>query len=854
MAKTDKPRRKPNLLLKQARWEQGFTDEELAEEIGTTKVSISRWETDSSKKPSPRYYQKLLKALKKQSIQELGFDLEDREQKPQQADDTTSEEGYPKQQSLWSMPYTRRNPFFTGREEILERLYHMLTKIEVGQSTRPVALTALGGVGKTQTVIEFVWRHRQDYQVVYWAKADDSDILAEEFVRLAHELKLPEATLPDQKQIITALKNWMNETSQWLIILDNVEAPEMLEEFLPEEPQGHLLMTSRAQAFGTIAQKIDLLGMEPEEGAWFLLRRSQKIAFDAPFDAASPFDQQQACAISQELGGLPLALDQAGGYIEETGCSLLGYQKRYREQHAELLKRRSSLSDPDYPWTVATTWTLSFKRVREINLAAAELLCFLAFLTPDDIPLSLVHDAAPILPHPLHRTAKNVVKLDRAIIDLRRFSLVQCHEESEMSIHGETLSIHRLVQTVLKDAMPEKTRRQWAERTVKAVHEAFSVRIYIPQAQACALLIEEWGFAFKEAANLIFQAGRHAQDRQLNQTAGSLYLQALSVSERVYKTKSMQVVNCLFRIAQVYQARKKLEEAETYYQRTLDIRVELRGSSHPTVAECQSALARLYTQQGNYEQAEAIFQELVEQEYPDIADFEANAELYMEQERYAEAEALIQRELTMLRLALEPTQPAYLKVTAIITYLADIYVIQGKMTEAETLLQQELTMLQRMLEPTEYQVMTINEHLVSVYMRQEKMTEAEALLRQIITLRQQSQGKDMEESVAIARNLLPLAEILAVKGAHAEAEMFYRRALVIANKHEIRERAFLLKLLMSYASFFLMMKREEEAKQLLERANRVYEEIQGHNLFWEGMSHYLNEGEIFRDESTDSLS
>ena len=839
MAKTDKPRRKPNLLLKQARLEQGLTEEELAEAIGTTKVSISRWENDSSKKPSQRFYQKLLKTLKKQSIQELGFGLEDEEQKPQQpsqANDTIAEEVHPQKPSIWSVP--RRNPFFTGREDILERLYRMLTNTEEGQPTRPVAITGLGGMGKTQTMIEYAWRHRSDYRVVCWARAGDADTLTAELVRIARELELPEAASPDQYQAITALKDWMNAQPQWLIVLDNVETPEMLQGILPEEPQGHLVLTSRAQAMGMIAQKIDLLGMEPEEGAWFLLRRAQKLALDAPFDAASPPDQQQARATSQELGGLPLALDQAGGYIEETGCGLLGYRERYREQHAELLKRRSPLSDPEYPWMVATTWTLSFTRVRQINLAAAELLCFLAFLTPDGIPLSLVGDAASHLPRHLRRVARNAVKFDEAIGDLRRYSLIQRHEVDELSTSGEALSIHRLVQTVLKDAMPEKSRRQWAERTVKAVQQAFSVRIYIPQAQACAVLIEEWGFAFKEAANLLYEAGRQAQSRQLNRSAGSLYLQALPICERVYKPRSMQVVTCLVGIAEVYQARKQFEEAESYYQRALDIRRQLRGWAQPTIAECQSALAGLYAEQGNYEQAEAIYQELVEQEDPDIADLEATAELYVERGRYAEAEALIQRELAILRSALEPAQLGHLKVIAVIAYLADIYMEQGKMTEAETLLQQELATLRSVLEPTDYQVMTVSEHLVSVYMEQEKGTEAEALLRQIITLRQQSLGMDVGESVAIARNLLPLAEILTVKGAHEEAEALYRRALAIVDKHEARERAFLLKLLMSYASFLLITKREEEAEKLMARANAVYEEIEGQNAFWEGLTHY----------------
>jgi transcriptional regulator with XRE-family HTH domain len=879
MAKTDQPRGKPNLLLKQARLELGLTQEELAETIETTKVSISRWENDSSKKPEPRYYRKLLIALKKQSLQELGFGLEEEEQKLQQADDTTTDEGHPRQPSVWSMPYTRRNPFFTGREDILARLFRLLATTEEGQPIRPVAITGLGGVGKTQTILEYAWRHRADYRIICWAKAGDADTLRAEFARIARELKLPEAASPDQQEAIAALKTWMNEQPQWLIVLDDVETPEVLQGFLPEEPLGHLVLTGRAQAIGTIAQTIDLLGMEPEEGAWFLLRRTQKLALDAPFDSASLLDQQQARAISQALGGLPLALEQAGAYIEETGCRLLSYRERYREQHAELLKRRGALSDPAYPWSVATTWTLSLTRVKQRNLAAAELLYFLACLNPDAVPLSLIRDAAPRLPRRLRRTAANAVKLDEAIGDLRRFSLVQRHEGDKIPRGNEVLAMHPVVQTVLMDALPEQMQRRWAERTIKAVHRAFAAGIYIRQAQACAALIKQWGLFSKEAADLLYQAGCQAQDRQLNHIAGLLFQQALPICERLGTTNSMSVVCCLIRIAQVSQARQQFEEAESYYRRALGIRTHLRSSAPPTVAWCKLALGRLYTQQRKDAQAEAIYQELAEHNSQDIALLESRAVLSIAQERYAEAEEFIQQELALLRSSLEPaqpgyftvtddrtqehmdefvvfetTQPGYLKVTAVISYLTALYFKQGKLAEAETLIQQELATLQAVLEPTDDQVMTMSELLVDIYRRQDRRADAEALLRHLIDLHEQSPGKDMKEGLPIAGNLLSLAEVLVDKGAHEEADGCYRRALAIVDTRERREQALLLRLLMSYASFLLITERAEEAEQLMARAGALSEEIQGQNAFWADLSHYLNEGEMLRDDAAGSPS
>src|SRR5437588_409373 len=140
MTDTNKPSPTPNHLLRKARLEQGLTCVKLADELKVTKGTISRWEKGISK-PSPHYYRMLCEALKKQTIQELGLGLEDEEQEPRQpsqANDTIAEEGHPQKPSIWIVP--RRNPFFTGRENILEHLYRTLTNIEEGQPTRPVAI------------------------------------------------------------------------------------------------------------------------------------------------------------------------------------------------------------------------------------------------------------------------------------------------------------------------------------------------------------------------------------------------------------------------------------------------------------------------------------------------------------------------------------------------------------------------------------------------------------------------------------------------------------------------------------------------------------------------------------------
>src|SRR5207302_10658956 len=141
-------------------------------------------------------------------------------------------------------------------------------------------------------------------------------------------------------------------------------------------------------------------------GALLLLRRIGRLAPDAPLEQAEASDRAIALTIAQELGGLPLALDQAGAYIEEIQCSLADYLQLYRGQRTELLKARGGLV-PDHPEPVATTWSLSFTQVEQRSPAAADLLRLCAFLHPDAIPEEIITEGAGYLGPELQAVATN---------------------------------------------------------------------------------------------------------------------------------------------------------------------------------------------------------------------------------------------------------------------------------------------------------------------------------------------------------------------------------------------------------------------------------------------------------------
>src|SRR5207253_3070156 len=206
------------------------------------------------------------------------------------------------------------------------------------------------------------------------------------------------------------------------------------------------------------AQHIDLEKMTLEEGALFLLRRTKILAQDAFLEEASTADCQNAKFIAEILDGLPLALDQAGGYIEETGCNLSNYLNLYQAGRKKLLGKRGSF-DFDHLASVTDTFSYSLEKIEKISPTAVELLRFCAFLHPDAIPEELIINGATELGPTLQPVATDPFLLDAAVAILRRFSLVRRNSGTN------TLSMHRLVQAVLQDSMSEQI---WVERTVQA--------------------------------------------------------------------------------------------------------------------------------------------------------------------------------------------------------------------------------------------------------------------------------------------------------------------------------------------------------------------------------------------------
>ncbi len=666
-----------------------------------------------------------------------------------------------------TVPY-RRNPFFTGRENLLTLLHDRLTTTGAAALTQALAISGLGGIGKTQTAVEFAYRYQQDYQYVLWVRAAARDTLIADFVTIAALLHLPEKDERDQTRVVAAVKDWLAQHAGWLLILDNADDVELARTFLPAQGKGHILLTTRAQATGAVAEPIAVEKMDQDEGMLLLLRRARVPAADALPDKASEADRTTARTIVKAMDGLPLALDQAGAYIEQTGCGLSRYLELYQQRRTDLLRWRSALS-PEYPHTVATTWSLSFRQVEQVNPAAADLLRLCAFLDPDAIPEEIITKGASQLGPVLESVASDAWKLNEAIDVLRTYSLIRRTPDAQ------SLVIHRLVQVVLKDSMDPQVQRQWAERTVRAVNAAFPderwlpVQHLLPHALACAALIDQHQLNVSEAARLLDRTATYLQDHGQYPQAEPLFQQALAIYEKALGPEHPYTSATLNNLARLYQDQGRYGEAEPLFQQALAICEKALGPEHPYTSTTLNNLAGLYQDQGRYREAEPLFQralasyeKVLGPEHPYTSTTLNNlALLYRYQERHGEAEPLYLRSLAIREKALGPEHP-YISTT--LNNLALLYQAQGRHGEAEPLYLRALAIREKALGPEHPWVATALENYASLLQSMKRLSEAAGLKAraQAIRARHRSQNHIIETKCVPLLEMLPEAHLEAV--------------------------------------------------------------------------------------------
>lgn len=829
----------PNQWLRQERERRGWSRAEMAERLNVADPkTIGRWERGIAF-PSA-HFQRKLQELFGLNAANLGLlprgNTGDADTQSVSStwmitrEDSTDQATVASLPAFWYLPF-KRNPYFTGREDILSTLHARLLAKRSNPLPQTLAISGLGGVGKTQVAIEYAYRYGQEYRAVFWLAAETRESLIKSFQQIADLLQLPERQAAEQSQVVAAVQRWFSTHPGWLLIGDNVEDLELLQRNLPSGDLGVILLTTRAQALATLARKIELTSLEQEEGVQFVLRRAKVLEPEATYEQMEQFalrvpnEYRAASELVEAMGGLPLALDQAGAYIEETGCSVFDYLQRYQQVRAQMLDRRGILGG-EHPHSVTATILLASEQVEEKQKAAADLLRVCTFLHAEAIPEELFSVGVVHLGLELQALAANPSQLDLTLAALRSLSLVQRYPETH------TLSIHRLVQTVLYENMSEKERMVWLRRVIAALNETFPEVTHevwrqcerlLPHVLVCETALPDQATEQVAQAEVLRKAGDYLRGRAQYEQAERLYQRALGIFEQVWGPEHPETATSLNSLAILSYTQGKYGQAEALYQQALHIREQVFGSEHPEVATSLNGLAVLYRDQGKYEQAEPLYQRALhirEQslglEHPKVFRPLTNlGVLYMTQGKYGQAETYFKRALHIGEKAFGPEHP---DTASLRNNLATLYAEQGKYEQAEPLFQQTLHIGEQTLGLEHPNVAYMLANLAELYTSQEKYEQAEPLYQQALCIQEKVLGP-AHPQVAVSLN--GLADLYTQQGKNDQAGPLYERTLRIREQHLGPDHPDTAQTLHDLASFQQKQGNLREAISLAERALKI---------------------------------
>jgi len=808
----------PNERLKQERLLRGWTQADLAGFLGTDGYTVNRWERGRAY-PGLHFRRKLCDLFAKDAL-DLGLLPAQRESPDAGLLQSTVPPLY------WSVPHPR-NLCFTGRSEVLQTLHNSLMTSRSAALVQTQALYGLGGIGKTQIALEYVYQRAQEYSAVFWIEAETVESILSSLLRIAEVLQVSEHKEADQQHMVVAVQHWLAAQSKWLLIWDNLEDLGLLQRFLPPVQRGAMLITTRNQALGTLAEGVNLEPMRRDEGALFVLRRAKMLRPEtsSSLELARSLPAEYAAAeeLVTEMGGLPLALDQAGAYLEETGCSLTDYLQRYRRQRSHLLQRRGQ-SDGGHPRSVATTFLLAYERVEQKQASTGDLLRVCALLHAEAIPEELFLVGATHLGPVLVALAADPVQFDQMLATLRSLSLVQRYAATH------TLSLHRLIQAIVQEGMSEQERTMWLERITAALNAVFPAVISDTWKQCERLLShvltiaaampvdsanQELGRVLCKTADYLRERGQYEQARQI-------YRQSLQILEQVQGSES-EVACCLTGLALLAYEQGSYKQAEELYQRARHTLEQAYGLEHLDVTRPLINLAVLYATQGKYAESETLYlraQRILEQgfgpEHPKIAYTFANlAEVYLEQGRYAEVEPLCKLALSIWQQAFGPKHSliAYPTLT-----LARLYMEQGKDEQAELLYHHALAIWEYSLDIVHPLMADAFNGLAHIYVRQKKYTEAEVLYQRTLNILGQAFGTEHPDR---ASALNGLANLHALRGRSKQARLAYQQALLLQEQHLGRDHPKTAQTLYDLATFYQHQGNQREATTLMRRALEI---------------------------------
>lgn len=514
--------------------------------------------------------------------------------------------------NVFRIPY-RANANFVGRNDVLAKMHEHLIVNPKPDTTASYALYGLGGIGKTQVATQFALQHKEYFDIVWWIHAFNSKAIVGSYMEMSREAQLDAfnfPAFPDQlsnEEVAQKIKSWFETTNsiKWLLIFDNADKlGDEGAQWIPKGKAGCVIVTSRNPCSdGELADAgCEIKELNEDDGADLLLSLS-RIQGQGLETA-----RVDAIVLVQVLGGLPLAIEQAGGYIRSSpNMSIAQYIHLFDENRPELLGQGTA---SQYANTVKTVWRLSFEEIGDVDNIAREILFISAFLDGSKIQTDLFRTADESLPANWNLTTATRWQLEEALRLLKSYSLVRGQDDC--------FSIHPLVQEMIREYMRESMYSTFCA-AIKMIldkfpsaaknHERFrQCLVYASHAKRCAQLGLTFDTCPGDLRLLLSRLGDFYLMNHQCREAILCYEHLLAVYEHVSGPSHENVADVMCNIALTKLRQGNAEEALSLVDRSMEIYRRVHGPTHVEVqALVTRGLANLLM--NNFEEAESCYQQ-----------------------------------------------------------------------------------------------------------------------------------------------------------------------------------------------------------------------------------------------------
>ncbi|KAG9242074.1 hypothetical protein BJ878DRAFT_544615 [Calycina marina] len=482
------------------------------------------------------------------------------------------------------------NPRFWGRAMALKEVGDALYPKEESDGLQAFALYGMGGVGKTQIALQFANKHRGLYDTVLWISADTSISMGQSFRDIAQHLSLIKTEEEKQDAVAATMKvkTWLRETrSTWLLIFDNADDLEILRQAWPGDSRGSVLITTRDfdPARNPAPAGFHVQTFDDDTGSKMLLSL-------VGLEVSVPSNQEKAKAITNTLGGLPLALSQIGGFISQRKLPLQDFLPLYERNSAKIDSRKTGITD--YEHTLSTVWEMSLSKLSGDSL---KLLNLLAFFEPDCIPEMILIKSSKLLNNGEFVFLDDEMDLGDAEEVLLHAALINKNMEDA------TLSVHRLVQASVLRRLDEDQRSKYCDTTVQMLNWGFPDT----WSQDIGHQFQAWTKCDKCLPHVNYlakQITRYKISPNNPQQYGELLLRC--------SWSNLAFASAIDLSGLIDLDMNKPEKALMPFKTAFDIRQKLLSPDDPLIASSINNIAIAYTEVGNLDKAYANHEKAIE--------------------------------------------------------------------------------------------------------------------------------------------------------------------------------------------------------------------------------------------------